>query len=60
MYTIKWDTWEDTDGRNDFMIIRRSNIKHTYIVWVNVGWEVAPEMLGCIWHKRAPILFFLN
>jgi hypothetical protein len=59
-YKIKWETWNDHKGLTEFMETRKGNLKVTFIVWVTVGWEVDPEMLGGIWYKRAPILLWLN
>lgn len=59
-YSIKWETWKDLDGAREFMDARRANLKITGIFWVTTGCEVDPDMIDGVWHKKSPILIWLN
>lgn len=60
MYTIQWEAWKDLDGCREFMIARKSNLKHTQVIWLITGQDIDPYWVDCVKHKQSPILIWLN
>lgn len=44
----------------DFIRLRKANLKITNVLWLVTGVEIDPMYADCIYHFRTPVLIFLN
>lgn len=50
----------NVENGEDFIRLRRANLKITTVLWLITGVEIDPMYTDCTYHFHTPVLIFLN